>query len=243
MVTCSSGPLRTGDDPQIVRARTTLARPKRQGVPVFQVDIPRCNVILGETGTGKSRLVKRLTQHSERLIVADTMLEHEDIATTVDPRSLYKAVRGSAPYRLGIYPKERETLDWVAALAASKRGTTFVLDEYSFWYPTPLSIPAPGMMAMVRCGRKLQQNLFIISQSPVAVYKHLVSQAGLWVFPCDELNDVDYVLKRTRGAIDPRNIPPIQGTTAYLQSWTDRTLRSYCLDLSTLVLTASPDVG
>lgn len=169
--------------------------------------------------------------------MADTMMEHEGIATPVEPRSLYKAARGKAPYRLSIYPKDRETLEWAAALAASLPRTTFLLDEYSFWYPTPLSVPAPGIMAITRCGRKLNQSLFVVSQSPVAIYKHVVSQASLWVFPLDEMNDVDYILRRTRGEIDARQIPPISNGVAYLRAWHKREAQNYALDLATLRLT------
>lgn len=185
----------------------------------------RINVIVGETGTGKSRLLRGLTARADRLIVLDTMSEHADIAAPVTAKTLYHAAQGREPYRLSIYPSDAE-LEWACDLAASKVGTCLAVDEYSFWWTQPQTVPPEGMLAIVRCGRKVNQSLALVSQSPRVIYGHVMSQAALWVFPMDLWRDCEYILDRTRGKLNPATIPPLDKAIgrATVACWASRKL-------------------
>jgi hypothetical protein len=163
-------------------------------------------VILGKTGTGKSRLLAYLLTGTRSLILVDTMLEHGALAVPVDAHELYRRVLAGGPYRLALCPADVDTVDWCSRLAASQPGVTYVIDEYSYWYPSATCSPGPGLLALARCGRKLGQRLFLTTQSPGAITKQLVGQSDLWVLPMDEVNDRRYVVDRTSGAIDPGSL-------------------------------------
>lgn len=172
--------------------------------------LPRCNVLIGRAGTGKSRLMRILVAPCPRLIIVDTMMEHGGVARDVDIEELYRVTSSPGNFQVAHYPQDREDFDWICQLAASKPNTSLAIDEYSMWYPAAQMAPNPGVLAIVRCGRKLRQNLFVITQSPGAITKQITGQSAVWVFHMDEGNDCKYILNRTSGTIDPSELGPIE---------------------------------
>jgi len=172
--------------------------------------MPRCNVLVGRAGSGKSRLMRVLVAPCPRLVIVDTMMEHDNIAQDVDIEELFRVTSGPGEFKLAHYPQDREDFDWVCEQVASLPNTSLAIDEYSFWYPTAQMQPNKGVLAIVRCGRKLKQNLFVITQSPGAITKQVTGQSALWVFRMEETNDIKYVLDRTSGSINPCDLGPLE---------------------------------
>lgn len=171
----------------------------------------RTNVIFGQTGSGKSRLLRRMLRDSRRLILVDTMLEHEDMAPSCSLEDLRPTVRRGGEFRRSVWPEDEEDFAWTAELAASLPSIDFAVDEYSFWYPAAQCQPCKGLLALVRCGRKLHQSVYLTTQSPGSITKQLTGQGAVWVFPMHEGRDRHYVLERTAGAIDPATLRIIEG--------------------------------
>lgn len=170
---------------------------------------PRVNVIVGKAGTGKSRLLKALLTDSRRLIIIDTCMEHADLAEEVALDDVYRR-RGESNFRFSVYPDDPEDFEWVCQFVGSRPAVDLAIDEYSFWYPAAQHQPCPGILTIVRVGRKLHQRLFVTTQSPGAITKQICGQAAMWVLYMDESNDRRYVEGRCGGVIDPLELAPIE---------------------------------
>lgn len=180
--------------------------------------------------------MKALVASSPRLIIVDTMMEHGAIARDVDIDTLWEVSSGPGDFQLAHYPQDKEDFDWVCQQAASLPNTALAIDEYSMWYPVATMQPNPGILAIVRCGRKLKQGLFVITQSPGAITKQICGQSAIWVFHMDESNDVDYTLKRTGGTIDPRDLMQTEAGKAHIARYFEGRREDFELDLATLAI-------
>lgn len=173
--------------------------------------IPRANTILGQTGTGKSRLLQCLLSLStpQRLIIADTMAEHERLAEHVSLRALHE-MRNDATFAASVIPTSEDELDWICDLAASVVNSTLVIDEYAAWWSVAQRQPSRGLLLIARAGRKLRQGLFVTTQSPNTINKGVVSQTAVWAFPMTEPRDRQYVVDVTRGGLDPADLKVLE---------------------------------
>jgi len=169
----------------------------------------RVNVLWGRTGAGKSRLLNVLLADAAKLILVDTLEEHSALAPPVALADLYDMARSGGPFRASVYPVDPEDLDWIERLAASRPGVTYAVDEYSWWYPSATHQPGPGLLSLVRMGRKLRQRVYLTTQSPAAITKQICDQAALWVLPLDGVRDAEYIRARTRETIDPAELRPL----------------------------------
>lgn len=201
------------------------------------MQLPRCNVLIGRAGSGKSRLMRVLVASCPRLIIVDTMMEHGGIAQDVDIESLYRITSAPGNFHLAHYPQDKEDFDWMCKQAASLPNTSLAIDEYSMWYPAAQMAPNPGILAIVRCGRKLKQSLFVITQSPGAITKQITGQSAVWVFYMDETNDVKYILDRTGGTINPIELSDASEGYAHIARYFEGNREDFKLNLATLELT------
>jgi hypothetical protein len=111
---------------------------------------------------------------------------------------------------MSVCVSDLEDVQWCEKFAASQPNITFVVDEYSMWYPTATHNPGPGLFAMIRCGRKAKQRVILATQSPGAISKQLTGQAELWIFAMSEPRERMYVLDRTGGMVDPFDLEPLE---------------------------------
>lgn len=198
--------------------------------------MPHVEAILGKAGSGKSRLLTALCINDARLVVVDTMLEHGELAPQEHADDLYEDIHGGRPYRGSIWCQSVDDVEWVANLCASQRHVTLAIDEYSYWYPTPTHLPGAGVLAIVRCGRKLAQRLVVCTQSPGAISKQMLSQARMWILPLNEPRERQYVLDRTGGAVDPGELTPYEADgqrviAAHVASYADGVRADWRLEM------------
>jgi hypothetical protein len=137
-------------------------------------------------------------------------MEHEAIAPPCALADVYEMARSGQPFRASVWPEDVEDLHWLETFAASRPNIAFALDEYSIWYPTANHLPSNGLLALVRCGRKLKQDVYLTTQSPGAITKQIVGQSSVWVLQLQEPNDIKYVLERTGGLVDPSTLYPLE---------------------------------
>jgi hypothetical protein len=138
------------------------------------------------------------------------MQEHYDLAAPCALDDLYDHVRGGGSFRCGVYPVDMECMHWCENLAASQPNLAFAVDEYSVWYQTPTSLPSNGFQALVRCGRKLHQSVYLTTQSPGCINKIMCDQGAIWVLPMQGVNDRKYIMARTQDEIDPADLKPVE---------------------------------
>ena len=175
------------------------------------------------------------------------MLEHGSLAPQASLEDVYEDLRSGNPFRASVWIEDEEILDWLSLAVASARNVTLAIDEYSFWYSSPTHLPNKGILAIVRCGRKLKQRFLVTTQSPGAINKQMLSQAKLWILPLAEPREADYVLARTSGQIDPRELRAIETTpdgrtlVAHVVSYVDGVREDYALDCRVPSLTLLKD--
>lgn len=198
---------------------------------------PRVNVLIGKTGSGKSRLLNVLVAPVPRLVIVDTMMEHGGLAQDVDIETLNHIVSSGGDFKVAHYPMDNEDFDWICQKVAATPNTSLAIDEYSMWYPVAQMAPNKGVLAIVRCGRKLKQQLFVITQSPGAITKQITGQAAIWAFQMDESNDCDYILKRTNGKVDPSTLTEAPEGCGHVAKYFEGVREDFILNFATLELT------
>jgi hypothetical protein len=173
-----------------------------------------------------------------RLVTIDTMMEHGGTSRDVDIEELYHITSGTGDFQIAHYPQDKGDFDYVCNQVASLRHTALAIDEYAIWYPHANMQPNEHILAIVRCGRKLDQQLFVITQSPNAINKAITGQAAIWVFFMEGANDAKWIRERTKGLIDSTTLqPPIEGQSGHVAKYFAGKREDFILDFATLELT------
>lgn len=157
-------------------------------------DMKGVHAILGLRGYGKSRLFRALCADETRLIVIDTLGEHNAIGTPVSIDTM-QATLSQAPraYRLVFRPLGYEDVEWTERVAASRPGCTLAVDEIDCWYPDSRMPIGDGLRSMVMYGRHYEQGAIAVARRPFNMARNFTSQADLWCFPMREPRDRQYV--------------------------------------------------
>lgn len=171
----------------------------RESVP--ENTVAGVHSILGQRGSGKSCLLRKVCLTAERLLIVDTLGEHcaaGYVEHVPDLRSLID--RLSAPrFRLGYCPSPNgyEEVEYVERLVASRFQITLAVDEIDRWYPSPLTPLGDGLASVCNYGRHYGQGLVTTVRRPAAVSRHLTAQGVLWAFPMRDDRDRGYILRNT----------------------------------------------
>lgn len=160
------------------------------------------HAILGLRGYGKSRLFRALCADETRLIVVDTLGEHDALGQVVDTSSLqYLLGQDPESFRYVHRPLGYEEVEWIERVAASRQRCALSIDEVDMWYTDSRAPVGEGLRAMVMYGRHYEQSVIAVARRPFNMSRDLTSQADLWCFPMREPRDRDYV--RSVTAFDP----------------------------------------
>jgi hypothetical protein len=160
------------------------------------------HAILGLRGYGKSRLFRALCADETKLIVVDTLGEHDGLGTRVDISGMQTLlVRNPEAYRIIFRPVGYDGVEWVERVAAARPGCSLAVDEIDMWYPDSRAPVGDGLRSLVMYGRHYDQGIIAVARRPFNMSRDLTSQADLWCFPMREPRDRDYV--RSVTGFDP----------------------------------------
>lgn len=152
------------------------------------------HAILGLRGYGKSRLFRALCADETRLIVIDTLGEHDALGDIVDiPQMQARLSNTPETFRLVFRPVEYEETEWCERLAAARPRCCLAVDEIDMWYPDSRAPVGTGLRSLVMYGRHYEQTLVCVARRPFNMARDITSQADLWCFPMREPRDRQYV--------------------------------------------------
>lgn len=162
--------------------------------------------ILGMKGSGKSTLLRELIAERQRVLVIDSMGEHDDMPGALVREGAEACIdamlarKGDRRYLIDCLLEEdedgesREAMD-VLAVAFEIPNQMIVIEETSF-YTSPSFIP-PEISNLIRYGRKRQLDLVFVARRPSEINRELTAQSDLLVtFRQTEPIDLQYLRAR-----------------------------------------------
>lgn len=156
--------------------------------------------ICGRKGSGKSTALREIVNSQERVIVFDTMGEHEspNIFTSLEPCLSYLARHARDTFfhcSLRPYSNERQSLDALAREAFRIGNVCFAVEEVPH-FSTAVSQPA-GLDLLSRMGRHKQVDLVWTAQRLAEVSKRLTSATDVFIlYACKEPRDLEALADR-----------------------------------------------
>lgn len=177
------------------------------------MDRERITAIIGEPGTGKSRLARVFMRDERRLVLIDTMMEHDEFRH-VDLYEIRDLIEDDGPFRVRVVPSSEEEMDWLCKMAAWRPRLCIVVEEYNFHWSSAQTKPPKGLLDIVRVGRKLDQSAILITQSPASIDKTFLEFGSVFCFRLRGLRARKYIRDFTDGEADPGHLAYTPGDTS-----------------------------
>lgn len=157
--------------------------------------------LLGMKGSGKSTLLRELVREWKRVVIIDSMAEHDDLPGAIvreGPEACTTAIiayKKVPKFLIDCILDDPEDVNTVLAVAFEIPGLLICIDEASYWC-NPYFIP-PEISKLIRYGRKREIDLIFVARRPSEIHRDLTAQSDLLVtFKQTEPTDLAYLRAR-----------------------------------------------
>ena len=150
---------------------------------------------MGQTGTGKSRLVRRIVSRLKRVIIADYMAEYTDLAEPITLEELAalapKLTNPGAAFQYAVIGEPNDLIESCRAAWAIGRCMMVIeeIDMHCKGHFLPQDING-----LVQTGRHRAVSLIGVSRNPAAIPKQFLAQSSARIsFRQTEPRHIDYM--------------------------------------------------
>ena len=152
----------------------------------------KSSCIFGKRGQGKTTLARNLYKGKERLIIVDTLGEHDLPMIFDSPLTLHRQLT-KAPYKFQISQRYRKSdIEIIFLILQKVKDYTLVLEEADF-YCKPSYTPE-GLEWLIQYGRHTNVEIIATSRRPAKVSRDLTGQADyFYTFRFTEPRDLKYL--------------------------------------------------
>jgi hypothetical protein len=133
--------------------------------------------IFGRKGSGKSTLFKAVLRRSRRLIVIDTLGEHDIGRVVYDRADLLEIVTSTEYFRVCYRPLDVDDVDWACYLAENIGDLTFAVDEVDNF--TNSNFMSNGFRRLIHYGRHYNVSIVMASRQANRIRNDITAQADI----------------------------------------------------------------